>query len=154
MVRSLFAAGVLSVILATAAGAGTELTVHPAPGAVLPTVTAELNCKVLADAAGQLGGEVIPVAKSSLAGHAEDLDCTGAFTAAGVTLAPVPEDGKDVNGEHRHAWHLTIPQYTSDSEAVIYAEDHCPICGHGEMVVLTREGAYWKITQREMAWIS
>ena len=152
--RSLFAACVLSVVLITTAVAGTELTVHPALGAVVPRVTDELNCKVLADAAKQLGGEVIPDAKSSLVGHTEVLHCTRAFTAAGATLAPVPEDGKRANWNHRHAWHLTIPQFTSDSTAIVSAEDHCPLCGHGEMVVLTREGTYWKITQRETAWRS
>lgn len=114
-------------------------------------VTDEARCHLLANVAAQLGGNVIGTIDGNQ-GQKAELDCSAAFTAAGVHI--VPGDRNARSWEDRHAWLFDMPQYLDAKNAVVFAGDVCPTCGHGEAVTVTLEGDYWKITDRETTWMS
>lgn len=123
-------------------------------------VTDELRCQVLTDAARQIGGKFIPYVRPYVRfadGKVGDsLDCTAAFTKAGLTLVPYgnPDDGSlDKSGIGR-GWLFTSIRFIDDKKVAVGIADICPRCGHGEDLVMTRKGDHWKIIERKMSWIS
>lgn len=145
--RRVIAAATLACLFAS------PLAAEPAPatdGTALG-VTDDARCQLLANVASQLGGPVIGGVEGIQDQHIA-LDCSTAFTAAGLHVVPGDRDAR--GWDDRHAWHFSLPQYLDAKNAVVSAADECPLCGHGEIVTVTLEGDSWKITGRQTGWMS
>ena len=123
----------------------------PATDGVALGVTNEARCQLIANVASQLGGPVIG-GIDGIQGQRNVLDCSAAFTAAGLHVVPGDRDAR--KWEDRHAWLFNLPQYMDAKNAGVSAADVCPTCGHGEWITVTLEGDHWKITGRQTGWMS
>jgi hypothetical protein len=54
------------------------------------------------------------------------------------------------------SWALSIPAFSKSGDtAFVYVEYNCQaLCGHGEMYILKRMSARWKVTQVYKMWVS
>ena len=156
---ALFALVLISFALASCADAPSSAgPVAPSPGGSRLAINDDLQCRVLADVANQLGSDsFVPYLKSGDDSQRNAIDCTAAFKAAGVPVVPYgnPNDPRVNNTAVDHAWQFSAPEFSDDDAATVKVDYICRrLCGHGEKLTLSRQGSYWKITQRETTWVS
>jgi hypothetical protein len=152
------AAYALIAALALSACAATPSTPQASPDGQRLAMSDDLQCRILADVAVELGGDSFDPAVNSGSGDPRDtIDCTAAFKARGlpVILMGNPTDPRVNIAVQDHGWKFTAPQFLSDDEARVKVDFVCQrLCGHGEELTIRRTGAKWTIADRRTTWVA
>jgi len=133
-------------------------TPHASPDGQRLAMSDDLQCRILADVAVELGGDSFDPAVNTGSGNPRDtIDCGAAFRARGLPLHPMgdPNDPRVNISVWDHAWKFTAPQFTDDDSATVKVDYVCQrLCGHGEDLTIHRDGAKWSIVNRRTTWVS
>ena len=148
----------LIAVFALSACAAAPAVPHASPEGSRLAVKDDLQCRILADIAVELGGDSFDPAVNTGSGNPRDtIDCSEAFRARGLPLHPMgdPNDPRVNISVWDHAWKFTAPQFLSDDEATVKVDYICRrLCGHGEELTVRRKGDTWTIATRRTTWIS
>lgn len=143
---------------ALSACAATPSTPQASPDGRRLAINDDLQCRILADIAVELGGDSFDPAVNTGSGNPTDtIDCAAAFQARGLPLHPMgnPDDPRVNISVWDHAWKFTAPQFLSDDEATVKVDYICRrLCGHGESLSVRRAGPKWTIADRHTTWVS